>query len=307
MPSFVPTRAAISLVLAALAAVGGCSRRADPPPDTGTARNQSERTETSAVPNRSAPDTQNLAFIRAEQSAPAARTRKEPVGTSRTPISRAIPSPSPTSRPDSTAEPALGGRGPAVATSSGSGALLAREPVETAHGLPVGTTIRATLQDSINSRDQSAGQVVAARIRLPIKDRSGRVVLPAGSRVELSIAEIEPAKAAAPEDARLVLQVDSILVNGRPRHVRAEVAPVAYQLQGRGVTGKEAGKVGIGAGVGAVLGRVLSGKTRGAVVGGVVGAAGGAAVAARRARKDVVVKPGTELVMVLKEPLVLPD
>ena len=130
-------------------------------------------------------------------------------------------------------------------------------------------------------------------------------MVPAGSRVELSITEIEPAKAASPEDARLVLEADSILIKGRPYRVHADVEPVRYQLQGRGVTGKEAGKVGIGAAAGAVLGRVLSGETEGAVVGGAVGAAGGAAVAARRARKDVVVRPGTELVLVLKEPLTL--
>lgn len=209
----------------------------------------------------------------------------------------------------------------AAGRTTGSGALLATvpsgtrrsvpisrdsaEPGATVRALPVGTTLRATLQDSINSKDQSSGDVVAARIRRAIKDRSGRVLVPAGSRVELSIAEIEPAKAASPKDARLVLQVDSILVDGRPHHITAELQPVPYQLQGRGVTGKEAGKVGIGAAAGAVLGRVLSGETKGAVVGGVVGAAGGAAVAARRARRDVVVRPGTQLVMVLKAPLVL--
>jgi hypothetical protein len=181
------------------------------------------------------------------------------------------------------------------------------EAVEPARAVPAGTTIRATLQDSISSRERSVGDVVTARIRRPITDRRGRVVVPAGSRVELSIAEIEPAKAASPEAARLVLRADSILINGRPHHVSADVQAVQYELQGRGVTGKEAGKVGIGAAAGAVLGRVLSGETRGAVVGGVVGAAGGAAVAARRARRDVVVKPGTQLVIVLKEPLVLPE
>jgi hypothetical protein len=183
----------------------------------------------------------------------------------------------------------------------------APEPVTTARSLPAGTTIRATLQDSISSRKQSAGDVVAARIPRSIKDGSGRVLVPAGSRIELSIAEIEPAKAASPGDARLELKADSILIKGRPIAVRAEVEQVPYELQGRGVTGKEAGKVGIGAVAGAVLGRVLTGETEGAVVGGAAGAAGGAAVAARRARKDVVVRPGAQLVLVLKEPLLLPE
>jgi CheY-like chemotaxis protein len=79
--------------------------------------------------------------------------------------------------------------------------------------LPAGTTIRAALQDSINSRHDSAGQLVMARIREEITDRSGHVVVPAGSPVELSIAQLEPAKSRDASDGKLALQVDSILID----------------------------------------------------------------------------------------------
>jgi hypothetical protein len=130
-------------------------------------------------------------------------------------------------------------------------------------------------------------------------------VVPSGSRVELSITELEPAKSGSGSVGKLDLRVDSIVIKGRPHHVSADVQPVPHQLQGRGVTGKEVSKVGIGAAAGAIAGRVLSGKLKGAVIGGAVGAAGGAAVAAARARRDVVVTPGTRVVLVLNEPLVL--
>jgi hypothetical protein len=327
MTSFAGARTGLALALAGLTGLTGCSKPPDQPLDTGAAENQTEPAPTPPAGNRSAPDNQTIASRRADPVVPAPRAPEESPDTSRPSPPRTLPSePAPAPEPASPrsdsaptpADPAPAvvpepeSQGPAPRTVGESGALGERDPpdadaVETARAVPAGTTIRATLQDSISSRKQSAGDVVAARIRRSIKDRSGRVVVPAGSRVELSIAEIEPAKAASPEDARLVLKADSILINGRPHQVRADVQAVPYKLQGRGITGKEAGKVGIGAAAGAVLGRVLSGETEGAVVGGAVGAAGGAAVAARRARRDVVVKPGTQLVMVLKEPLVLPE
>jgi hypothetical protein len=171
--------------------------------------------------------------------------------------------------------------------------------------LPVGTTVRAVLQDSINSRHDSAGEVVMARINADITDRSGQVVVPAESPFQLSIAQLEPAKSRNAADGKLVLRVDSVFVEGRAYWVSGDVQAVPHELRGRGVTAGEAGKVGVGAAAGAVVGRVLGGNTRGAVIGGVVGAAGGAAVAAQTARRDVVVKPGTWVSFVLTAPLVV--
>jgi hypothetical protein len=171
--------------------------------------------------------------------------------------------------------------------------------------LPAGTTVRAVLQDSINSRHDSAGEVVMARINADITDRSGQVVVPAESPFQLSIAQIEPAKSRNAADGKLVLRVDSVFVEGRAYRVTGDVQAVPHELRGRGVTAGEAGKVGVGAAAGAVVGRVLGGNTRGAVIGGVVGAAGGAAVAAQTARRDVVVKPGTWVSFVLTAPLVV--
>ena len=79
-----------------------------------------------------------------------------------------------------------------------------------------------------------------------------------------------------------------------------------YELRGRGVTGEEAAKVGVGAAGGAVVGRVLGGNSKGAVIGGVVGAAGGAVVASQTAAKDVVVKARTPVALVLTAPIVFP-
>jgi len=175
---------------------------------------------------------------------------------------------------------------------------------QNAHTLPVGTEIRATLEDSIDSRRDSVGRVLLAHVAGGVTDPGGTPVVPFGSEVQLTITRLEPAKSKSAADGKLSLRVDAITIDGRPRPVNATVKPVPHELRGRGVTAGEAEKVGVGAAAGAVVGRVITGKTRGAVVGGVVGAAGGAVVAAQTASRDVVVHRGTTVVLVLAAPLV---
>jgi uncharacterized membrane protein len=123
--------------------------------------------------------------------------------------------------------------------------------------------------------------------------------------VRLTITRIRPARSKGSQGA-LVLRADGIALNGQLQPVKADLLPVPRELRGRGVTGSEAAKVGVGAAGGAVLGRVIGGNTKGAVIGGVVGAAGGAVVASQTATRDVVVKAKTPVVLVLKEPLTAP-
>ena len=172
------------------------------------------------------------------------------------------------------------------------------------HALPAGTEIRAVLNDSINSRSDSAGRVLLARVAGDVVDPAGTTVIPAGAEVQLTITLLEPAKSRSASDGKLSLRVDAITIDGRPEPVSATVKPVPHELRGRGVTAGEAEKVGVGAAAGAVVGRVITGKTKGAVVGGVVGAAGGAVVAAQTASRDVVVPSGTTVVFTLAAPLV---
>jgi hypothetical protein len=175
---------------------------------------------------------------------------------------------------------------------------------QNAHTLPAGTEIRAILNDSINSRSDSAGRVLLAHVAGDVVDPAGTTVVPAGAEVQLTITLLEPAKSRSASDGKLSLRVDAITIDGRPEPVSATVRPVPHELRGRGVTAGEAEKVGVGAAAGAVVGRVITGKTKGAVVGGVVGAAGGAVVAAQTASRDVVVHSGTTVVFTLAAPLV---
>jgi len=171
--------------------------------------------------------------------------------------------------------------------------------------LPIGTEIHAALDDSISSRRDSAGRSVTAQVSENVTGSSGRILIPAGSAVRLTVTRLGSSKSKGSQ-GQLALRVDGILLGNQLRKVEANVQPVSRELRGRGVTGADAAKVGVGAAGGAVLGRVIGGNTKGAVVGGVVGAAGGAVVASQTATRDVVVKAKTPVVLVLTAPLVTP-
>jgi hypothetical protein len=174
-----------------------------------------------------------------------------------------------------------------------------------ARTLPIGTEIHASLDDSINSRRDSIGRSVTAEVTQSVTGANGKVLIPAGSTVRFTVARLSSARSKSSQ-GRFALRVDGIEVGGQLQKVEADVRPVPRELRGRGVTGSDAAKVGVGAAGGAVLGRVIGGNTRGAVIGGVVGAAGGAVVANQTATRDVVVKAKTPVTFVLTAPLVTP-
>lgn len=190
---------------------------------------------------------------------------------------------------------------------------LAARPPDSAPAEPAGGSARGTLasgtrfsvalDDSIDSRHDSAGRAVTAKVMEAVTDSRGRTVIPAGAPVRLTVTRLEPARSRDAADGKLEFRVDGVELGGRLRRVSADVQAVPHELRGRGVTGGDAAKVGAGAAAGAVLGRVVGGNTKGAVIGGVVGAAGGAAVASQTASRDVVVKARTPIVLVLSAPL----
>jgi hypothetical protein len=178
----------------------------------------------------------------------------------------------------------------------------ATPPPDAGAVLAVGTVIHATLDDSIHSRHDVSGKEVQGRVMQNVTGIDGAVLVPAGAPVRLTVTQVKPGR--GDRTGVLEMRTDSITIEGRPRKLEATIQAVPHELRGRGVTGEEAAKVGVGAAGGAVVGRVITGDAKGAVIGGVVGAAGGAVVAAETAVKDVVVKARTPVALVLTAPLV---
>ncbi len=175
-----------------------------------------------------------------------------------------------------------------------------------ARTLPIGTEIHAALDDSINSRSDTAGRIVTAVVMENVTGSDGKTLIAAGAPVRFTVTRLSAAKSKSAQ-GRLALRVDGIgMVGGQLQRVSADVRPVPHELRGRRVTAGDAAKVGVGAAGGAVLGKVIGKTTKGAVIGGVIGAAGGAVVASQTASRDVVVKARTPVTFVLTEPLVAP-
>jgi hypothetical protein len=193
---------------------------------------------------------------------------------------------------------------PATKTAAKPTAKAGAKPTSPERKLAPGTRIYGTMSDSINSRHQKAGFAVHVRVGANVKDAGGRVVIPAGSKIAMTVTKLEPAKNKSAKDGKLEFRVNSVTIRGRIYALNADVEPVKHDLKGRGVTAGEVEKVGAGTAIGAVGGRVIGGNTKGAVVGGMIGAGAGTAVAVQTASRDVVVRPGTPVTIVLRGTLV---
>ncbi len=179
----------------------------------------------------------------------------------------------------------------------------ATPPAAAAHVVAAGTVIPVSLEDSISSRHDTWGKQLAGKVMQNITGPNGEVLVRAGSPLRLTVSRLRSGRGKSRGD--IALQADSITVEGRAQKLEAKVESVPYELKGRGVTGEDAAKVGVGAAGGAVVGGVITGKTKGAVIGGVVGAAAGAAVASQTSTRDVVVAARTPVRVVLTAPLVI--
>jgi len=207
-----------------------------------------------------------------------------------------VPAPAPANRPPARTPPPPAP--PAASPSPAPSPAPAPAPLP-ATRLDAGTTIEATATREITSKVNKAGEMFTARIAEAITASNGRVVIPAGSEVTLSIVAIKPALDKSAKDGILELRAVSVMVNGVAQPIDAEVTYVEHTLKGRGVGTSEAAKVGVGAAAGAIIGKVIGGGT-GAAVGGAVGAAGGVAVAVETANRDVVVPVGGKIRLVLR-------
>ena len=267
-----------------------------PPVDTASARGYAPTTKPDSV---TPPDTSLVrdtvsAPPRDTASAAAPDTTTSVPATDTVATARADTFPADTARPSSDSAVASSATGTAPAGFD-----------DAARTLPIGTEIHAALDDSISSRRDSAGRTITAQITESVTGAGGRILIPAGSTVRLTVTRLASAKSKGSQGS-LALKVDGIEVGGQLQNVQADVRAVPRELRSRGVTSGDAAKVGVGAVGGAVLGRVLGGNSKGAVIGGVVGAAGGAVVASQTATRDVVVKAKTPVTNVLTAPLVTP-
>jgi hypothetical protein len=182
---------------------------------------------------------------------------------------------------------------------------VAAKPVakSVARVLAAGTAISAKFDAGINSRTHKAGQKVTGTVSSDVKDKSGRVVIPAGSRVHITIAAIHESERKSDKTGKLVLTPTKVEIGGRSYPLTGSASALDRTLKDRKTNAGDIAKVGIGVGAGALLGTaVTGGSTQGAVIGGVAGGAVGTQRAIETQDRDVVVPVGSRLKVTLAAP-----
>lgn len=220
---------------------------------------------TDTMPRKTPPET---VFVSKPSSPPVTKPKPKPT------TSQPAPSPAPAPAPP----PAAPSR-PAALTS--------------------GSTFTATAIDSVHSRYTKVGDQFHVRVRNDVTSSEGKVVIPAGSVVTLSVVEIAPAPNRG-EKGTLVLSARNVEINGSSYPITARASDYQYEMKARGVGAGEVAKTAGGAAAGAIIGRVIGGKT-GTVVGAVGGGAAGAAIAAKSADRDIIVHAGNSVTLTLRD------
>jgi hypothetical protein len=177
----------------------------------------------------------------------------------------------------------------------------ATAPAASPRSLAAGTTLTAATNAEIRSHKNKVGDTVTATVGTDVKDKSGRVVIPAGSEVVLKVTAIKESENKSDKTGTLTLQPTSVSINGRSYPLAASIEGVTTELQGRGTNAGDIAKPAAGAAVGAVVGRVLGGSSKGAIIGGVIGGAVGAQRAVETKDRDVVLPQGTTVTLSLTD------
>lgn len=169
--------------------------------------------------------------------------------------------------------------------------------------LAAGTAIAARFDAGVSSRTHKAGHKLTGTVASDVKDKSGRVVIPAGSKVHITISAIHESERKSDKTGKLVLTPNKVVIAGRSYPLTGSAIALDRTLKDRKTNAGDVAKVGAGAGAGALLGTAVSGgSTKGAVIGGAVGAAVGTQRAIATQDRDVVVPEGSRLKVTLKAP-----
>lgn len=172
----------------------------------------------------------------------------------------------------------------------------------TSYALAAGTLVDAAITDAISSRHGNVGDVFTARVVEDVRSTGGRVAIPAGSTIQGTITEVNPAPDTR-STGTLTLAVSSVTVRGKTYDVDASIDSLETVHQGRGIEGVDAARVAVGAAAGAILGRVIGGNSKGTIIGGVAGGVAGAVVSVVMKDMDIVLPAGAHLMLTLRHRL----
>jgi hypothetical protein len=179
------------------------------------------------------------------------------------------------------------------------------QPAPAPLALASGTIIPTAVDQEINSRSNKKGEIVTTTVSSDVTDSRGRVIIPAGSKVTMTITEIRESENKGDQTGKLTLTPTEVAIGGRSYPLTASAEALDRHLKDRKTNAGDVAKVGAGAAIGALAGRVIGGNTKGAVIGGVIGGAVGTQRAVETQDRDVVVPTGSRVQLTLQSGLTI--
>jgi hypothetical protein len=173
---------------------------------------------------------------------------------------------------------------------------------EAPRALAAGAMLSTTVDREISSRTDKPGATVTGTVASDVKDASGRVVIPAGSKVTMTITEIHESENKSDKTGKLTLTPTSVEIQGQSYTIDGSAVALDRTLRDRKTNAGDVAKVGAGTAAGAIVGRVIGGSTKGAVIGGIIGGAVGTQRAIETQDRDVVVPASSRVEITLAGP-----
>ena len=168
--------------------------------------------------------------------------------------------------------------------------------------LAAGAMLSTTVDREISSRTDKPGATVTGTVASDVTDASGRVVIPAGSKVTMTITEIHESENKGDKTGKLTLTPTSVEIQGQSYAIDGSAVALDRTLRDRKTNAGDVAKVGAGTAAGAIVGRVIGGNTKGAVIGGIIGGAVGTQRAVETQDRDVVVPASSRVEITLGGP-----
>lgn len=178
----------------------------------------------------------------------------------------------------------------------------APEPVRVT--VPQGTAVHVTLSTEIGSATSQVGDTLTATTTSPVLV-GDRVAIPTGSTIRGRVTDVVQGKKGlkiSEKGGAVALSFDKVTTpRGDSTAMSGSLTSVASS------SGKTAGIIGGSAAGGALLGKILGGSSKDAAIGAVVGGGIGTGIAAGTKGKELVIPAGTNLAVILDQPLVIAD
>jgi hypothetical protein len=165
--------------------------------------------------------------------------------------------------------------------------------------LSAGAVVATTVDREISSKTDKPGATVTGTVASDVTDASGRVVIPAGSKVTMTITEIHESENKGDKTGKLTLTPTSVEIAGESHALDGSAVALERTLRDRKTNAGDVAKVGAGTAIGAVAGRVIGGSTKGAIIGGIIGGAVGTQRAVETQDRDVVVPANSRVEVTL--------